>query len=161
MPVTNSHHHCSWLSYTIAMIGEYVTNCCLYSAHKLCRTTWHSGLLAQLEQQLLWEFVAFHTSNDSKSLWTHVEEMMDLWAIVKNTLKLPPALIAQQISPTFHMGLVLRPKPEPTPRSIPMPSLCPVTCSIPTLCSIIAKHPSPLQSSAGPSHDLHQPSVPG
>ena len=106
MPVTNSHHHCSWLSYTIAMIGEYVTNCCLYSAHKLCRTTWHSGLLAQLEQQLLWEFVAFHTSNDSKSLWTHVEEMMDLWAIVKNTLKLPPALIAQQISPTFHMGLV-------------------------------------------------------
>ena len=41
------------LSYTIAMVGEYVTNCCLYSAHKLCQITWHSGLLAQLEQHII------------------------------------------------------------------------------------------------------------
>ena len=39
--------------YTIAMVGEYVTNCCLYSAHKLCQITWHSGLLAQLEQHII------------------------------------------------------------------------------------------------------------
>ena len=41
------------VSYTIAMVGEYVTNCCLYSAHKLCQITWHSGLLAQLEQHII------------------------------------------------------------------------------------------------------------
>ena len=41
------------LSYTIAVVGEYVTNCCLYSAHKLCQITWHSGLLAQLEQHII------------------------------------------------------------------------------------------------------------
>ena len=35
------------------MVGEYVTNCCLYSAHKLCQITWHSGLLAQLEQHII------------------------------------------------------------------------------------------------------------
>ena len=44
----------SWyLSYAIAMVGEYVTNWCLYSAHKLCQMTWHSGLLAQLEQHII------------------------------------------------------------------------------------------------------------
>ena len=41
------------VSYTIAMVGEYVTNCCLYSAHKLCQITWHNGLLAQLEQHII------------------------------------------------------------------------------------------------------------
>ena len=41
------------LSYTIAMVGEYVTSYCLYSAHKLCQITWHSGLLAQLEQHII------------------------------------------------------------------------------------------------------------
>ena len=35
------------------MVGEYVKNCCLYSAHKLCQITWHSGLLAQLEQHII------------------------------------------------------------------------------------------------------------
>ena len=31
----------------------YVTSYCLYSAHKLCQITWHSGLLAQLEQHII------------------------------------------------------------------------------------------------------------
>ena len=35
------------------MVGEYMTNCCLYSAHKLCQITWYSGLLAQLEQHII------------------------------------------------------------------------------------------------------------
>jgi hypothetical protein len=35
------------------MVGEYVTSCCLYSAHKLCQITWHSGLLAQLEEHII------------------------------------------------------------------------------------------------------------
>ena len=35
------------------MVGEYVTNCCLYSAHKPCQITWHSCLLAQLEQHII------------------------------------------------------------------------------------------------------------
>ena len=41
------------VSYTIAMVGEYVTSYCLYSAHKLCQITWHSGLLAQLEEHII------------------------------------------------------------------------------------------------------------
>jgi hypothetical protein len=48
------------LSYTIAMVGEYVTSCCLYSAHKLCQITWHSGLLAQLEEHII-VGICFHT----------------------------------------------------------------------------------------------------
>ena len=43
----------SFVSYTIAMVSGYVTSCCLYSAHKLCQITWHSGLLAQLEQHII------------------------------------------------------------------------------------------------------------
>jgi hypothetical protein len=35
------------------MVGEYVTSYCLYSAHKLCQITWHSGLLAQLEEHII------------------------------------------------------------------------------------------------------------
>ena len=45
--------HIDIVSYTIAMVGEYVTSYCLYSAHKLCQITWHSGLLAQLEQHII------------------------------------------------------------------------------------------------------------
>jgi hypothetical protein len=41
------------VSYTIAMVGEYVTSCFLYSAHKLRQITWHSGLLAQLEEHII------------------------------------------------------------------------------------------------------------
>ena len=48
------------VSYTIAVVGEYVTSRRLYSAHKLCQITWHSGLLASWNNTLLWEFVAFH-----------------------------------------------------------------------------------------------------
>ena len=39
--------------YHCKMVGEYVTSCCLYSAHKLCQITWHSGLLAQLEEHII------------------------------------------------------------------------------------------------------------
>ena len=35
------------------MVGEYVTSCCLHSAHKLCQITWHSSLLAQLQQHII------------------------------------------------------------------------------------------------------------
>ena len=30
-----------------------VTSCYLYSAHKLCQITWHSGLLVQLEEHII------------------------------------------------------------------------------------------------------------
>ena len=57
------------MSYTIAMVGEYVTNYCLYSAHKLCQITWHSGLLAQLEQHIIMGIRCFSQVGTESEEW--------------------------------------------------------------------------------------------
>ena len=84
----------SSLSYTIAMVGDYVTNCCLYSAHKLCQITWHSGPLAQLEQHIivgicclsqLLGFICAFTASDNRSSSVYCSKVPDNRAVVNST----------------------------------------------------------------------------
>ena len=71
------------LLYTIAMVGEYVTSCCLYSVHKLCQITWHSGLLAQLEEHIIVGIC------DLSQMCRMIAKMEEFINIVSNLRRIP------------------------------------------------------------------------
>ena len=93
------------VSYTIAMVAEYVTDCYLYSAHKLCQITWHSGLSAQLEQHIIVGICCLSQTSDKHGCWSQHVSNSNSTSIKHLSLLPSPTASSQPTLPhsTHHL----------------------------------------------------------